>query len=86
MAQKVGHYLHAKGFALMYLSNADHFNYDKSCISYTRGNLDEAYRMSQEIPGMQSLEEVAAIREGNADISILIGKDLENHLDLFERN
>ncbi len=84
MAKKVGHYLNDRGFTLMYLSNADQFNYGKSCITYTRGNLDEAYRMSQAIPGLQSLEEVAAIREGNADISILLGKDLEEYVALFE--
>jgi len=84
MAKKVGHYLNGKGFTLMYLSNADRFNYGKSRITYTRGNLDEAYRMSQAIPGLQSLEEVAAIRQGNAEISILLGKDLEEYVALFE--
>ena len=68
----------------MYLSNADHFNYGKSRITYTRGNLDEAYRMSQAIPGLQSLEEVAAIRQGNADIRILLGNDLAEYVALFE--
>ena len=76
MARRVGNYLRDKDFILMYLSNANHFNHDKTNIYYTSGYLREAYRLSQELPGLQSMEEVPVIRDGNAEISILIGKDL----------
>ena len=58
MAKRVGNYLRGKDFILMYLSNATHFNHDKTSIYYTSGYLREAYRMSQELPGLQSLQEV----------------------------
>lgn len=84
MAKNVGHYLTGKGFILMYLSNADHFNHVGTCIYYTKEYLEEAYRLSQELPGQQTLEEVQAIRNGNAVIRVRIGRDLKSYLGTFE--
>ncbi|BBO74958.1 hypothetical protein DSCW_23750 [Desulfosarcina widdelii] len=84
MARNVGTYLTGKGFILMYLSNADHFNHVGTSIYYTKENAEEAYRLSQELPGLQTLEEVQDIRNGNAGIRVRIGRDLTNHLSLFE--
>jgi Flp pilus assembly protein TadD len=85
MARNVGNYLSGKGFILMYLANADHFNHVGTSIYYTREYLDEAYRLSQELPGLQTLEEVPVVRDGNAEISVLIGRDLTEYLSLFEQ-
>jgi Flp pilus assembly protein TadD len=85
MARNVGNYLKGNGFILMYLSNARSFSHEETKIYYTKGYLREACLIAQKLPGRQSLEEVAEIREGNAEISILIGKDLIPHLDLFKK-
>lgn len=85
MARRVGNYLAGKDFILMYLSNADHFNHVGTNIYYTRGYLREAYRLSQALPGVQHLEEVPEVRNGNAAVSVLIGKDLTKHMSLFEQ-
>jgi Flp pilus assembly protein TadD len=84
MAKQVGHYLKGGAFVLMYLSNADHFNYDRTTIYYTGGHLAEAFELSQKLPGDQFMQQVAVIREGNADISILIGKDLVPHREALK--
>ena len=84
MARRVGNYLQDKDFILMYLSNANHFNHDKTNIYYTRGYLREAYRLSQELPGLQSMEEVPVIKDGYAEISVLIGRDLTPYLSFFQ--
>jgi Flp pilus assembly protein TadD len=84
MARRVGNYLRGKGFIPMYLSNADHFNYKASSIFYSPGYLQDAYRLSKELPGLQSLEEVPVIKDGNAAICIRIGRDLTYHSSLFE--
>lgn len=84
MAKNVGNYLTGKGFILMYLANADHFNHVETRIYYTKENVDEAYRLSQELPGLQTLEEVQDIRNGNAGIRVRIGRDLTDHLNIFE--
>ncbi|MEJ2723760.1 MAG: tetratricopeptide repeat protein [Deltaproteobacteria bacterium] len=85
MARKVGNYLNGKDFAFYYLRNAGHFRHEETKIYYTRGHLREACVLAQELPGRQSLEEVAEIREGKAQISILIGKDLIPHLSFFNK-
>jgi Flp pilus assembly protein TadD len=85
MARQVGDYLSGKGFILMYLSNARHFHHDETSITYTSGYLRDAWRLSQELPGLQSLQEVAEIRGGHAEISVIIGRDLAPYSDLFEQ-
>lgn len=84
MARRVGNYLRGKGFILMYLSNASHFHYEGTRIFFTRGYLREAYRLSQELPGLQSLEQVPEIKDGNAEICIRIGRDLTHYSSLFD--
>lgn len=86
MAKQVGHFLKEQNVIIMYLSNADHFNYHDTSIFYTKGNLREALRLSQKLPGRQEIQEVAEIRKGNADISVLIGKDLVPHLDALKES
>jgi hypothetical protein len=85
MARNVGYFLSGRNVILMYLSNARHFNYDETRIYYTPGYLMEAYELAQKLPGRQTLEEVPEVRDGNAEISVLIGKDLVPHLNLFRK-
>lgn len=85
MARRVGNYLRGKGFILMYLSNASHFNYEGTHIFFTSGYLREAYRLSQELPGLQRLEQVPEIKDGNAEICVRIGKELIQYASLFEQ-
>jgi hypothetical protein len=69
----------------MYLSNAFHFNHEGSKVYYTHGYMREAYELARKLPGIQSLEEVPSIKGGNAEISILIGRDLIPHDSLFKK-
>lgn len=85
MARRVGNYLRGEGIILMYLSNASHFNYEGTHIFFTKGYLREAYRLSQKLPGLQRLEQVPEIKDGNADICIRIGKELIPYSNLFEQ-
>ena len=85
MARKVGNYLKGKDFVFYYLRNARHFRHEETKIYYTRGHLQEAYVLAQKLPGRQSLEEIIEIREGKAQISVLIGKDLIPYLRLFNK-
>jgi Flp pilus assembly protein TadD len=85
MARNVGDFLRGKDVILMYLSNARHFNHEETKIYYAPGYLMEAHRLAQKLPGRQTLKEVPEIREGNAEISILIGKDLVPHVSMFDK-
>jgi hypothetical protein len=84
MARKVGNYLSGKGFALKYVCNASSFCHEETKIYYAKGYLREACLLAEQLPGWQRIEEVAEIRKGDAEVSILIGKDLIPHLSLFE--
>ena len=84
MARKVGNYLTGKGFALKYVCNASSFCHEETKIYYVKGYFQEACVLAERLPGWQRLEEVAEIRKGDAEISILIGKDLIHYLNLFE--
>lgn len=86
MASRVGHYLQGSEVALMYLSNAPHFNYPETTIYYVHGYLPEAYRLARRLPGRQRLEEVPEIRQGHAQVSILIGRDLVPHVSRFDQS
>jgi len=86
MAKEVGHFLKEQNVVIMYLSNADHFNYNNTSIYYTKGNLNEAFRLSQKLPGRQQLQQVDEIRDGHADITVLIGNDLVSHRDALKES
>jgi len=83
MARRVGNYLNGEGFVLKYLCNANHFRHEETKIYYVKGYLREAYLLAEKLPGRQRFEEVAEIRKSNAEISVLIGKDLIPYLNLF---
>jgi tetratricopeptide (TPR) repeat protein len=85
MAKDVGDYLSGNGFVLYYLSNAGSFSHEVTKIYYAKGYLREAYVLAQKLPGKQSLEEVGEIKNGNAQLSILIGKDLIPRLSFFKK-
>jgi hypothetical protein len=81
----VGNYLKDRDVGLMYLSNARHFNHEETVIYYAIGYLPEAYRLARRLPGRQRLEEVAEVRGGHAQISVLVGRDLVAHANHFDR-
>lgn len=85
MANHVGNYLKDRDVGLMYLSNARHFNHEETVIYYAIGYLPEAYRLAQRLPGRQRLEEVAEVRGGHAQISVLVGRDLVVHSHHFDQ-
>ena len=83
-AKRVGRFL-KEDFALMYISNARHFNFKETTIYYAAGYRRDADRIARRLPGRQKLEEVPEIRAGNAQINILIGRDLVPHVNLFSK-
>ena len=85
MARDVGNFLKDRKVTLMYLSNANSFDHDETIIYYVDGYLHEAYCISQRLPEQQRFEQVSEIRAGQAEISVVLGRDLVAHLDLFRK-
>lgn len=85
MARDVGTFLKNRKVTLMYLSNANSFDHSETIVYYVDGYLHEAYCISQRLPEQQRFEKVPEIRAGQAEISVLLGRDLVAHLDLFRK-
>lgn len=83
MARNVGHYLKGNGIKVSRLTNADHFDHDKTVIYYRENFYDEASRINnllQKFSKQGHLIESSLVRD---PIRVLIGKDLVPFKDHF---
>jgi tetratricopeptide (TPR) repeat protein len=76
MAKRVGDYLQEKGVRRPLLTNADHFNHQKTMIYYRRGYLQQAYQLAKLFPGYQEMEVTRKFSHGRTKMKVVIGKDL----------
>lgn len=83
MATRMGNYLRNKGLNVTLLTNADHFGYEETKIYYNDHHLHDAYKVAQQIPGWQDMEQVNEFSRQNIKIKVLIGKDLISYDRLF---
>jgi len=86
MAMRVGDYLSERGFLMLSPKNADHFNYPETKIYYCIGYLQDAYRVAKVIPGYQNMEKAEQLKQVNAKIKVLIGRDMIPFDELFRRH
>ena len=84
MATRLGNYLKEKGVKVTRLTNAEHFNFDKTMIFYHWDHLQDAFKVAQEIPGYQNMEKLRTPGYESEKIRIRIGKDLVPYDDLFK--
>ena len=85
MAKNVGAYLKKRGFKVVRLTNANHFNYRNGSIIYNKEYFDAAKAVAEEIPQMMDLR-MADMRHNRGDIKIkvLLGKDLIPYSKLYK--
>jgi hypothetical protein len=76
MARAVGNYLRLNGGAAYRLTNADHFNYPKTLVYYQAGFQDQAARLLDLLPGIQTNDHLVAAHMAREPIRVLIGHDL----------
>lgn len=83
MATNLGRYFKAKGFNVVRLTNADHFNYPDTSITYGNGCRHSADYMAQLMLGSEYRAE--SMQNGHAvgKIKIVLGKDIENLNQIF---
>jgi hypothetical protein len=77
MAKTVGAYLKTQGVRVYRLTNADHFGYDQTRITYQKGFYEEALRLRALLPGLS--EKGGNLIEGDSGVlpvKLLLGKDL----------
>jgi tetratricopeptide (TPR) repeat protein len=85
MAKRVGNYLQNKGTKVTRLTNAHHFNFEKTKIYYQDKYLHAAYKIAKEIPGFQNMENNSDLSLNNVHVKVLIGKDLISYDKYFTR-
>ena len=83
MAKAMGRYLKEKGFNIVRLTNADHFNYPKTTLMY-RPECNEATReLAEQLPEVPATQEVTKLDRPNIRMKVVLGKDLVPHKDVF---
>lgn len=85
MARNVGCYLREKGFNVVRLTNADHFNQPQGRIYYQEDGLEAARQIAKQIP-IRDLEKVSSLGRPHIKVKVLIGKDMVPHRKLFAAN
>jgi len=76
MAKNVGSYLKKRGYKVVRLTNAGHFNHSKGNITYGKEYFDAAKAVAEEIPQMTDLRMANGGHRGEVKIKVLLGKDL----------
>jgi tetratricopeptide (TPR) repeat protein len=83
MARRLGNYLKKKGFNVTRLRNANSFNHIESKVFYDSGQVEDAYRLMQEIPIQPRMQNIIELKDLDNKIRLLIGKDIVPHNDVI---
>ncbi len=83
MAREIGDYLKDRGFNVVRLTNADHFNYADGSIFCRKGYCDRAYEIAMWLPGVQDVRETERLDRERVKIKILIGKNQSRYRSLL---
>lgn len=75
IARKVGAYLKNRGFQIARLSDADHFSYTETTVSYGPGQQSIAKVIAKELPGNCTARLVESAQKGSR-IRVLLGSDM----------
>jgi Flp pilus assembly protein TadD len=86
MARNVGSHLKKRGFKVVRFTNANHFNYRKGSITYSKKYLDAAKAVAREIPHIKDLRMADKHQRGDVKIKVLVGKDLIPYRKLYKND
>jgi tetratricopeptide (TPR) repeat protein len=86
MARRLGNYLKKKGFIVTRLRNANSFNHIESKVFYGSGQVEDAYRLMQEIPIHPNTKNIIELKDLDNKIRLLIGKDMVSHNDVISKS
>ncbi len=83
MARNVGRYLKEKGFNIVRLTNADHFNYPRTTLMHKPGCEDASRELAGQLPETLTVKEVQKLDRPTVHMKVLLGKDLVSHENAF---
>jgi tetratricopeptide (TPR) repeat protein len=79
MARNMAKYLKAKGFTVVRITNARHFNHAEGRIFFEKEYKELATKIASAIPHIKNLKQTAQLDRPNVKIKILVGKDMLSH-------
>jgi tetratricopeptide (TPR) repeat protein len=85
MARRLGNYLKKKGFNVTRLRNANSFNRIESKVFCDSSQVEDAYRLMQEIPIHPNMKNIIELKVLDNKIRLLISKDIVPHDDVISR-
>ena len=74
MARDIGRYLRSKGFNVVRLTNAEHFNYREGSIFCRKGYCGLAREIAVWLPNIRYIRETSAFERDGVEIRILVGQ------------
>ncbi|MGD9188928.1 MAG: LytR C-terminal domain-containing protein [Desulfobacteraceae bacterium] len=75
MAGRLGRHLRRKGFRVGRLTNANHFEYQKTALFYSKGKADQAMLIADVLPGRDRARMIELEQTG-MHVQILLGADM----------
>lgn len=75
MARDIGRYLRSKGFNVIRLTNADHFNYREGSILCRKGYCGMAQEIAVWLPNIRHIRETGTLDRDDVKIRILVGRE-----------
>jgi tetratricopeptide (TPR) repeat protein len=83
MARNVGRYLKEKGFNIVRLTNAEHFNYPRTTLMHKPECKDASRELAEQMPEMPTVKEVKTLDRPTVQIKMVLGKDVVSHKNVF---
>lgn len=79
MARDMAKYLKAKGFTVVRLTNARHFNYAEGRIIFEKEYKKLATNIASAIPHIKDVKQTAQLGRPNVKVKVLVGKNMLSH-------
>ena len=79
MARNLAKYLRTKGFTVVRLTNARHFNYARGSIIFEKEYEKQATDIASAIPHIKDMKTTARLDRANVKVKILMGKNMLAH-------
>jgi tetratricopeptide (TPR) repeat protein len=76
MAREIAEYLKARGFTVVRLTNADHFNHDEGSIVYEKDYEELAGNLAGALPRITDVRQAGKLDRPNVKVKVVVGKDM----------
>lgn len=83
MAKNIARQLREKGFNIVRLTNADHFNHPKTTLMYKPECSDATQELAKQLPDLPAMQEVKKLDRPNIRMKVVLGRDLISHKEAF---